>query len=74
MHRTASAARSGRASSIRTASRAGTVAAPGVSNCFYVDFPAQKIRLLMLNTVDLPFSPRPDGTLKYYTINDHGFS
>ena len=53
---------------------AGTVAAPGVSNCFYVDFPAQKIRLLMLNTVDLPFSPRPDGTLKYYTINDHVFS
>ena len=52
----------------------GAVAAPGVSNCYYLDFPDRKVRLLMLNTIDLPFEERPDGSLKYYTINDHGFS
>jgi len=53
---------------------AGTVAAPGVGNCFYRDFPEHRVRLLVLNTIDLPLERRPDGNLKYYTINDHGFS
>lgn len=53
---------------------AGTTAAPGVGNCHYRDFPEHRVRLLVLNTIDLPLEHRPDGNLKYYMINDHGFS
>ena len=52
----------------------GAVAAPGVGNCFYLDLPDRKIRLLVLNTIDLPLATGRDGKLKYFMINDHGFS
>ncbi|WP_294482928.1 metallophosphoesterase [uncultured Victivallis sp.] len=52
----------------------GAVAAPGVGNCFYFDLPDWKIRLLVLNMIDLPLATGRDGKLKYFMINDHGFS
>jgi len=53
---------------------AGAIAAPEVSNCYYLDFPDQKVRLLILNAIDLPLETGPNGKLKYYSINHHGFS
>ena len=52
----------------------GAIAAPGVGNCFYFDLPDRKIRLLVLNTIDLPLATGRNGKLKYFMINDHGFS
>ena len=46
-------------------------ATPG---CGYIDLPAYRMRLLLLNTVDLPFVARADGRLRYFTINDHAIS
>ncbi len=53
---------------------AGFVRAAETSNTGFFDLPKHRIRVLILNNVDLPFVPQPDGSLKYYTINDHAFS
>ncbi len=52
----------------------GLAAAPETPGCGYFDLPGYRLRVLVLNTVDLPFATKPDGTLKYFTINDHAFS
>lgn len=67
-------ARNGKILFNRTGCPAGAIAAPEVSNCYYLDFPDQKVRLLILNAIDLPLETGPNGKLKYYSINHHGFS
>ena len=52
----------------------GVVHTTGLAGGFDLDFPDQKVRLLILNAVDLPLETGPNGKLKYYSINHHGFS
>lgn len=44
------------------------------NSCYYYrDFPDSKIRMIVLDDIDLPFSTNSDGTLVYHTLDDFGF-
>lgn len=42
-------------------------------NYFYIDFPASKIRIVMLNSVDVPYQKNTDGTPKHWGMWEHAF-